>query len=130
MMFLFINTAEDNKTEAALIEIDKDDEVKVVSKVSSKIKSDRALEVVDKLLGKNKITPKKLKGVFAVNGPGPFTAVRIGIALANTFSYALNIPVFGIEYKEGEKIKEMVDKTLKMVKNIKLGEIVRPIENV
>lgn len=127
-MFLYINTAEDNKTEAALIDVSKADNVKVINKVSSKIKSDRLLEVVDKLLQKEKITPKKLKGVFVVKGPGPFTAVRIGIALANTFSYALNIPAFGVEYEEGKNTKEMVDKTLKMVKNIKPGEIVKAIE--
>ena len=88
-----------------------------------------------------------------VKGPGPFTAVRIAIALANTFSYALNIPVFGIKFEEnkvnsvgregalGHKtIEELIKKEIsargrsafggKNIKNIKPGEIVKPIENV
>jgi tRNA threonylcarbamoyl adenosine modification protein YeaZ len=129
-MFLFINTAEDNKTEVALIKIEKNDKVKVIKRISSKTKSDKALILVDKLLKSNKVTPKKLKGVFVIKGPGPFTAVRIAIALANTFSYALNIPVFGVKFVKDEKIEELIKKEIKNIKNIKPGKIVKPIENI
>ncbi len=128
-MFLFINTAEDNKTQVALIAIKKN-EVSIIKRKSSAIKSDRVLELIDRLLQESKITPQKLKGVFVVNGPGPFTAIRIAVALANTFSFALRIPVFGVKLEEDKTIKELIEKEIKNIKKTKIDKIVKPIENI
>ncbi len=54
--------------------------------------SDQALALVDRLLQSHR---QPLKRVIVVRGPGPFTAVRTGIIIANTLSYARNIPVVG-----------------------------------
>ncbi|MBT4277965.1 tRNA (adenosine(37)-N6)-threonylcarbamoyltransferase complex dimerization subunit type 1 TsaB [Candidatus Falkowbacteria bacterium] len=129
-MFLFINTAENNKTQVALINIKKDDNIEIIKKISSKARSDRLLILIDKLLKAKKTTPQRLKGIFVVKGPGGFTAVRIGVAIANSFSYGLNIPVFGIKFEESKEIKELIKKEIKKIKNIKSGKIVKPIENV
>ncbi len=129
-MFLFINTAQDNKTQVALVNIKKGDEIEVVKKVSSKTKSDKALILINKLLVGEKVLPKKLRGIFVVKGPGPFTAVRIAVALANTFSYTLNIPVFAVKFEENKKIEELIKKEIKEIKNIKSGKIVKPVESV
>lgn len=48
---------------------------------------------IKKLLSKNKLTIKDLKGVIVYEGPGSFTGLRIGITVANTFAYSLNIPI-------------------------------------
>lgn len=129
-MFLFINTAEENKTQAVLFEIKNGDEIEILSKISSRAKSDKALILIDKILKKNKLTPRNLKGVFVIKGPGPFTAIRIAIALANTFSYALQIPVFGIKFEEHKTIEELIKNKIKRIKNISPNKIVKPIESV
>ncbi len=129
-MFLYINTAIENKTEVALVDVKKDNSVFIIDRMSSTARSDKAIILLDKLFNKNKTTPKKLNGVFVVNGPGPFTAIRIAIALANSFSYALSIPVFGIEFKESKKIEELIYDVFSNVKNIKQNKIVKPINNL
>lgn len=126
-MFLFLNTAEKDKTTVALLKI-KDDGFIVFDKLSSKTKSDKSLELIDKILKKNNLKPQKLQGFFVVKGPGPFTAVRIAIALANTFAYALKIPVIGVLFEEGKATEEMINDSVKNIKQIKIGEIVKPLE--
>jgi tRNA threonylcarbamoyladenosine biosynthesis protein TsaB len=37
-----------------------------------------------------------LDGVVAFQGPGSFTGLRIGLTVANTIAYALNIPIKGV----------------------------------
>ena len=64
--------------------------------------SQELLPNIDKLLKKNKIKPEQLK-LIAVNlGPGSFTGLRVGISVANTFGYGLNIPVIGRANIEGD----------------------------
>lgn len=36
-----------------------------------------------------------LRGVVVFRGPGSFTGLRIGITVANTIGYGLNVPVIG-----------------------------------
>ncbi|MGH7196785.1 MAG: tRNA (adenosine(37)-N6)-threonylcarbamoyltransferase complex dimerization subunit type 1 TsaB [Candidatus Saccharimonadales bacterium] len=36
---------------------------------------------------------EKLTGIVVFEGPGSFTGLRIGITVANTLSYSLNIPI-------------------------------------
>ena len=45
----------------------------------------------------------KLERVIVVTGPGPFTGVRIGIAVANALSYALSIPATGVRLDHLER---------------------------
>lgn len=38
---------------------------------------------------------RSLKGLIYFRGPGSFTGLRIGVTVANTLSYALEIPIVG-----------------------------------
>ncbi len=38
----------------------------------------------------------KLSGILVVRGPGPFTAIRAALVIANTLAWIKNIPVMGI----------------------------------
>lgn len=129
-MFLYINTAINGRSEVALVDIKNNNNVIVVDKMSSVAKSDKSIILLDKLFNKNKITPKKLSGVFVVNGPGPFTAIRIAVALANSFSYVLSIPVFGIEFVSGKKTEELIHGVLGNIKKVSKNKIVKPINNL
>ena len=42
---------------------------------------------------KEVIDGKKITDIIVVNGPGSFTSVRLGITIAKTLAYTLNIPI-------------------------------------
>jgi len=56
--------------------------------------SEFLLPMIQELLGKNKW--EDINKIFVINGPGPFTALRVAIAVANAIAYGLNIPIIGI----------------------------------
>ncbi|KKP38134.1 MAG: hypothetical protein UR28_C0021G0015 [Candidatus Peregrinibacteria bacterium GW2011_GWF2_33_10] len=92
MLTLAINTAT-NLNELALF----DDMELLTSKswLNSKKNDDDLFQNLDSLF-KNEIWPKKdWKRIFVLNGPGPFTSLRVGVVAANALSYALKIPVYG-----------------------------------
>lgn len=39
---------------------------------------------------------QKLSGILVVRGPGPFTAIRAALVIANTLAWVKNIPVVGL----------------------------------
>ncbi len=51
---------------------------------------------VDRVFNQTKIDRSNLTGVVVALGPGSFTSLRIGIAMAKGISLALNIPLIGI----------------------------------
>ncbi|OGF27015.1 hypothetical protein A2477_02090 [Candidatus Falkowbacteria bacterium RIFOXYC2_FULL_47_12] len=61
---------------------------------------------------------KSIQGIVVVNGLGPFTATRIGVATANAFSYALNIKIASLRTDEFATIEEMVMKGWEKLKKI------------
>jgi len=63
--------------------------------VSFRNQSKELLPNIDKLLSKNKLKPEQLKWVVVNLGPGSFTGLRVGVTVANTFGFGLNIPVIG-----------------------------------
>lgn len=53
------------------------------------------LSTIDSLLKKNKISLKDLNAIKVQKGKGSLTGIRVGMAIANTFSFLLKIPVYG-----------------------------------
>lgn len=92
-MLLKIDTT---KTEKITVEI-ADPKSKLKDKLVEKQKmgSQVLLPMIDKILKKNKLTFKDLTAVEVNVGPGSFTGTRVGVAVANTIGYALNLPVNG-----------------------------------
>lgn len=97
-MVLFINTSKADRLDVFLIK-----DKKVLDKINLvgdyKV-SENLLNLISKILKKNKVKFAQLKGIITVAGPGPFTSLRIAVAVANTLAYSLKIPVVGIEMKE------------------------------
>lgn len=66
---------------------------------------------MSKALRKLKKEPKDIKRFYVVVGPGAFSHLRTGIAIANTFLFALKTHVYGIE-------TEMFPSTFEGVKRV------------
>jgi len=124
-MILFFNAAKDKEISAYLIK-----GRKIIDRLKQKGDfkvSEYLLPLIDKLLKKNKIKFNDLRGLFVVSGPGPFTSVRIAVAVANTLSFALKIPLIGIDIKKQKKDDELIKLGLSKFKKAKTGSYIKPI---
>ena len=90
MRVLYIDTSSDYLYSGIVV----DD--KLVSEVKEKYEKDlskEALPRIIELFDKANITPKDIDKIIVVNGPGSFTGIRIGITIAKTIAWALNINI-------------------------------------
>ena len=96
MRVLYIDTSSDYLYSGIVV----DD--KLVSSIKKKYEKDLSKEALPKIIelfDKASITPKDLDKIIVVNGPGSFTGIRIGITIAKTIAWALNInitPISGL----------------------------------
>ena len=90
MKVLYIDTSNDYLYSGIVIN---DKLVSEVKKNYEKDLSKEALPKVIELFDKANITPKDLDKIIVVNGPGSFTGIRIGITIAKTIAWALNIKI-------------------------------------
>lgn len=109
-MVLYLNTSESSFLEFALIQDN------VVKHEKVKIKEDKNNLIASKLeqfLVKHRVSPfyskgqskKALSKIVICSGPGSFTGIRVGMALAQSLSFTLNIPLSPISSKDLEKKK-------------------------
>ncbi len=92
-MILFIDTSDFNNLRLALINPDKESEVKEIVKSVAFNENYKTNEFLQKFLVAHKVTPKDLSKVIACSGPGSFTGIRVGLSLAQALGFALSIPV-------------------------------------
>ena len=121
-MILIINTADFEEVFLGLA-----DKESFIAKIFFKAKykqAEKLLVEIDKLLKANKLT--KLKAIIVVNGPGPFTALRIGVVTANTMSWALKIPIVSIKLSEFKDIDDLLRIGYKKLAKTKPGKIIEP----
>ena len=62
--------------------------------------STMALTTMVTMLEEKNIKPSDIDKIILVNGPGSFTGCRIGITIAKTFAWSLNIPITTISSLE------------------------------
>lgn len=89
---LFIDTS-NNKEVKVGIEIG--EEKYFVEQAIDHRKAQAVLPLVEKLLQEHKLQLKDLTNIEVNPGPGSFTGVRVGVAIANTLGMLLQIPVNG-----------------------------------
>lgn len=59
------------------------------------------LPLITKLLKKNNLDFKDLKGIELDSGPGSFTGLKVGAAVANALAFSLKIPVNNKQIETG-----------------------------
>lgn len=89
MLILGINTSDNNHISVSLSENDKI--IKTIEKTTKK--TEEAINLVYQLFDSLALSPNNLSGIGVITGPGGYTGVRAGIAVAKTMSQLLDIPV-------------------------------------
>jgi tRNA threonylcarbamoyl adenosine modification protein YeaZ len=96
-MILFIHTAQRDHSYIALIS----QETIKVKNIPDRAKTSELLpKALESFLKQQKTTLKELEKIVVVRGPGSFVGTRTGVAFANAYSWALNVPVVGISAED------------------------------
>ena len=91
-MILFIDTHDSLIT----IGIKTDNELLIKTKESEYSHSKYVMPMIKELFGENNLDVHDLKEIVVVNGPGSFTGIRIGLTIAKTMAYSLDICIKSI----------------------------------
>ncbi len=89
---LYIDTSDNRKT-SVFLEIDGKEKKSI--KKTDKWTSQVLLPMIDKLLKENNLSVSDVSEIKVNTGPGSFTGIRVGLTVANTLGYLLDIPVNG-----------------------------------
>ena len=89
---LFFDTSDRTKVTVRLLNGNK-----IIAEVSrsQKLTSQALLPLIKEILKNNKIDPQDISGVSMNLGPGSYTGLKVGAAVANAFGWFLKIPVNG-----------------------------------
>lgn len=87
---LYIDTSDSQKT---VVGIFRDKEKKYYTENTDLNKSQNLLPLIDKSLQEENLKLNQINEIEVNTGPGSFTGVRVGITVANTLGWVLNIPV-------------------------------------
>lgn len=86
--FLYAGLVEDNKILSS------------ITKDFGKDLSTNTLYEIRNLFNESNLSPKDVDKIIVVNGPGSFTGIRIGLTIAKTYAWSLNIPITTISSLE------------------------------
>lgn len=70
------------------------------------------LAVFDSFLVEKKLSKKDVQGIMVVVGSGGFTSTRLAVTVANTFGYALHIPLLAISEAEAADPQALLTRLL------------------
>ena len=99
MITLILDTS-DNKKITVGLDINGQKDIKT-KKITSN-KTQIVLPMVDEILKKHSLNLKDISEIKVNAGPGSFTGLRVGLAIANALSFALKIPI------NGKKVGEII----------------------
>lgn len=117
MYSLFVDTHDKD----IIIALFKDGEVLESSiKTSERHHSDYTMPMLKSILNNNNLTVHDLNEILVVNGPGSFTGVRIGVTIAKTLAYTLDIPIKTITSLECLAISSNIqEKKISIIRDVK-----------
>lgn len=96
-VMLHIDTSS-NQTVSVALEMDGKKDV--VEQALDRQKAQVVLPMIATLLKTHHIEPKDLTEISVITGPGSFTGLRVGVAIANTLGTFLKIPINGKQVGE------------------------------
>jgi tRNA threonylcarbamoyladenosine biosynthesis protein TsaB len=76
---------------------------KVIGEYITNMKKNHSIRVmpaIEHLLGDCEMKPADIEKIVVAKGPGSYTGVRIGVTIAKTLAWALNIPLVGVSSLE------------------------------
>ncbi len=76
---------------------------KIVGELTTNMKKNhsvRLMPAIESLLQEVDVKPSELDKIIVAKGPGSYTGVRIGVSVAKTMAWALNIPITGVSSLE------------------------------
>ena len=114
MNTLFIDTHD----ELITVSFIKDKEV-FIKEVESESHSTHLLPLIDEMLKEKNIKLNEFNRIVVVNGPGSFTGIRIGLTVAKTISYSLNIPIYTISSLKAYLLSSDVNNKLCVIEDSK-----------
>lgn len=123
-MILIINTAPQDHMTVILAQ--KKDSFKAKTISGQFRQAEKLLPTIDAICKKQGVDFNKLRGLGVVVGPGGFTSVRIGVAVANAFAYSLSLPIIGLKLSDFSDDKDLVAKVFEKIKAVKPAKLVLP----
>jgi tRNA threonylcarbamoyladenosine biosynthesis protein TsaB len=113
-MILFLDTTDHNGIRFALIDQKRKEPVKEFTTELAYNENYKTAELLNKFLKKNKA---ELTKIIVCSGPGSFTGIRVGVAMAQGIGLGLNVPVVAIKKSQVPRdLQKLV--TLKLSKQI------------
>ncbi len=97
MISLFIDTS---TTTATIALYNDKKQILIIKEDNMQDISSHIMPMLDKLFTSANIKINQINKIFVVNGPGSFTGLRIGVTIAKTMAWSLNIPVVPISSLE------------------------------
>jgi len=97
MKYLFIDSATATLVVAIVIN---GEIVYFYNRQTGKDMSSAIMPVIEEAFAKSKIKPENLDKIFVTNGPGSFTGIRVGLAVAKTMAWSLKIPIIPVSSLE------------------------------
>lgn len=88
-------------------------------KKSERQHSDYTMPMIKEIIERNNITVHDLNEILVINGPGSFTGVRLGVTIAKTLAYTLNIPIKSISTMEMYAVSSFEENKLVILRDLK-----------
>jgi tRNA threonylcarbamoyladenosine biosynthesis protein TsaB len=85
------------------VSLEMDGKTSSITEDATVLRSEAALPVIEKLLKKSNLKVNQLDEIMVNKGPGSYTGLRVGIAIANALGFLLNLPVNGKKIGELEE---------------------------
>jgi tRNA threonylcarbamoyl adenosine modification protein YeaZ len=96
-MILYLNTSEFNTVHLGLIDTAGKKPARETRNELQYRESHKTLGFIKKFLAKNKCKPQDLMKIVVCSGPGSFTGIRVGVALAQALALATGTPVIAVK---------------------------------
>lgn len=104
-MILIIDTSDDN----IFLGLGDSNNLVCGKKIKAKFaQEEKLLTELNSLLKLKKINKKSLVGILVVKGPGGFSGLRVGVAVANSLSWSWRVPVLGFAKSEFENYEGLL----------------------